>query len=247
PSTPQACLARDDRRVVDAARGTLLQLGELTDSAAAKALKASQAVEEAAGAAKKAAAAAAAAGGAEAPPGEPYTGPPLYDVFLSHKRTDARDFARALWNLLVSSGYTVFLDFEFKQELGSLEEMVGKCTHFLFILTDNVFKSEWCIKELVAAVRHNVDIVLLIKDGARWPDTEGNPTCDFPPPHLLRTLPPEVQSVFNRKPVVHNDEYYRAFVDALFEKVGGRVLGVLGVCDGGAGRSGEGTCATGGG
>ncbi|PNH10425.1 hypothetical protein TSOC_002822 [Tetrabaena socialis] len=151
--------------------------------------------------------------------GGPVGAPPLYDVFLSHKRTDARDFARALWNLLVSNGYTAFLDFEYKQELGSLGDVVGRCSTFIFVLTDNVFKSEWCIKELKAAVLHNVNIVLLIKDGARWPDAEGNPVCDFPPPHLLRTLPPEVQPVFTRKPVVHNDEYYRAFVEALFEKV----------------------------
>ncbi|KAG2431727.1 hypothetical protein HXX76_009223 [Chlamydomonas incerta] len=229
----KACLARDDLRVVDAARGTLLQLGELTDTAATRALKASQAAEEAAGAKAKAKAAAdaaaaaadaaaadAAAGGApHIAPGAFSADPPLYDVFLSHKRTDARDFARALWNLLVSNGYTVFLDFEFKQELGSLEEMVGRCTHFLFIMTDNVFKSEWCIKELVAAVKHGVNIVLMIKDGARWADVDGNPTCDFPPPHLLRSLPAEVQHVFSKKPVVHNDEYYRAFVEALFDKL----------------------------
>ncbi|GIM07120.1 hypothetical protein Vretimale_11344, partial [Volvox reticuliferus] len=210
----KACLKREDLRVVDAARGTLLQLGELTDTAATRALKAS-----CADVAPPAASAAAGKADGAIGAGGTWTGPPLYDVFLSHKRTDARDFARALWNLLVSNGYTVFLDFEFKQELGSLEEMVGHCTHFLFIMTDNVFKSEWCIKELVAAVKANVNIVLLIKDGARWPDLEGNPVCDFPPPHLLRTLPPEVQPVFTRKPVVHNDEYYRAFVEALFDKL----------------------------
>ena len=71
-------------------------------------------------------------------------------------------------------------------------------------------------------MKHNVNIVLMIKDGARWADVDGNPTCDFPPPHLLRTLPAEVQHVFSKKPVVHNDEYYRAFVEALFDKVCGR-------------------------
>ena len=39
---------------------------------------------------------------------------PRYDVFLSHKRTDAKDFARALYNLLVLRGITCFLDFEYR-------------------------------------------------------------------------------------------------------------------------------------
>jgi hypothetical protein len=114
----KACLKREDLRVVDAARGTLLQLGELTDTAATRALKASCAevvpppAGGAAGAAGAGAAGAADGAGAGGAGGQ--MGPPLYDVFLSHKRTDARDFARALWNLLVSNGYTVFLDFEFK-------------------------------------------------------------------------------------------------------------------------------------
>lgn len=34
-----------------------------------------------------------------------------FDVFLSHKRTDAKDFARALYNLLVLRGIKTFLDF----------------------------------------------------------------------------------------------------------------------------------------
>ena len=35
-----------------------------------------------------------------------------FDVFLSHKRTDAKDFARALYNLLDVRGIRSFLDFE---------------------------------------------------------------------------------------------------------------------------------------
>ncbi len=35
-----------------------------------------------------------------------------YDVFLSHKRTDAKDFARALYNLLALRGMKTFLDYE---------------------------------------------------------------------------------------------------------------------------------------
>ncbi len=38
----------------------------------------------------------------------------VYDCFLSHKRTEAKDFARALYNLLVLRGFRTFLDFEVK-------------------------------------------------------------------------------------------------------------------------------------
>lgn len=34
-----------------------------------------------------------------------------YEVFLSHKRSDAKDFARALYNLMVLRGISTFLDF----------------------------------------------------------------------------------------------------------------------------------------
>ena len=40
-----------------------------------------------------------------------------FDVFLSHKRVDARDFARALYNLLIVRGFKTFLDFEYRLEI----------------------------------------------------------------------------------------------------------------------------------
>lgn len=39
---------------------------------------------------------------------------PRFSVFLSHKRTDSKDFARALYNLLVLRGISTFLDFEYR-------------------------------------------------------------------------------------------------------------------------------------
>lgn len=41
----------------------------------------------------------------------------VVQIFLSHKRADAKDFARALYNLLVLRGFTTFLDFEYRDEL----------------------------------------------------------------------------------------------------------------------------------
>ena len=51
-----------------------------------------------------------------------------------------------MYNLLVLRGYSTFLDFEYREELSRLDEIVGRCTNFIFILTDNIFESPWCMK-----------------------------------------------------------------------------------------------------
>ena len=38
------------------------------------------------------------------------------------RRSDAKDFARAMYNLLVLRGFATFLDYEFREELTDLSE-----------------------------------------------------------------------------------------------------------------------------
>lgn len=104
-----------DLRVSDTAKGCLLALGKLEDNAAQQAAQASSA--EAAGGTQEVVERAQAAPSSSGAAG-PVDGsaPYLFDVFLSHKRTDAKDFARALYNLLITRGYSVFLDFEVKHK-----------------------------------------------------------------------------------------------------------------------------------
>ena len=142
-----------------------------------------------------------------------------YGVFLSHKQTDARDFARALYTLFESRNIKCFLDMEFKDDLNDLEAIVSTSKTLLFVLSDNVLESEWCLKELAAAVRHNVKIVMVVKEGARWPDKNGDYVCTFPPYPLIQKLPAEVQPAFAVKAIEHVNSYYSAFVSALLEKV----------------------------
>lgn len=149
---------------------------------------------------------------AESPRGE------AFDVFISHKRTDAKDFARALYNLLTMRGIKCFLDFEFREELNDLEAIVGRSTNVLFVLTDSVFDSEWCIKELAAAVRSNKNVVLITKEGARWQTTNGD-KCDFPPQEKIATLPEVVRQAFTKKSIAHSDEYYEAFAETLINRI----------------------------
>ena len=61
--------------------------------------------------------------------------------------------------------------------------------------------------------------MLLVKDGARWKDTNGAPTCNFPPYSLINSLPKDVHSAFNGKAIAHSDEYYQAFVDTLLPRL----------------------------
>ena len=103
-----------------------------------------------------------------------------FDVFISHKRTDAKDFARALYNLLTMRGFKCFLDFEFREELNDLEAIVERSTNLIFVLTDLIFDSAWCLKELAAAVKSKKNVVLITKEGSRWLTAAGQ-RCDFPP------------------------------------------------------------------
>jgi hypothetical protein len=79
-------------------------------------------------------------------------------VFLSHKRSDAKDFARALHTFLKNEAISAFLDFEYKEELHDLDAVVSSCDNLVFIFTDAVFASRWCRLELCAAVGAGVNV-----------------------------------------------------------------------------------------
>jgi hypothetical protein len=46
-----------------------------------------------------------------------------YGVFLSHKQSEAKDFARALYTLVECRDVRCFLDMEFRDDLNDLEEL----------------------------------------------------------------------------------------------------------------------------
>lgn len=114
--------ASSDDMTADAAKGVLLAFGELQDAAAQ-------------GAANAAESSTAAMSDVRAAGGIPSSALPRFNVFLSHKRTDAKDFARGLYNLLLLRGVTSFLDFEYREELNDLEHVVAACDNLIFILT----------------------------------------------------------------------------------------------------------------
>ncbi|KAG2449069.1 hypothetical protein HYH02_005818 [Chlamydomonas schloesseri] len=189
----QAYEVSEDLRVQDAAKGALLQLGALKD---ASVLAANSALS-----------------------GDNRDYNQKYDVFLSHKRTDSKDFARALYNLLVVRSFKTFLDYEYREELSDLGQIVANSANLIFIMTDNIFDSPWCIRELEAAVEAKTNIILLVKEGSRWKNEEGLKICEFPGGNILSKLSDDMRKVFTRKALYHSDEYYQTFVEMLVKKI----------------------------
>jgi hypothetical protein len=202
--------ANPDTQAAEAANGVLLALGELHDDAAKKAATATAELS-----ADVKAAAASGGGGVGASKQTPH-----FQVFLSHRRNDARDFARGLYNKFQLHGFTCFLDYEFREELNDLEAIVAACDNFVFILTEHVFDSRWCMRELRAAVLAGVNIVLVLKNGALWEDEEGVRCHEYPPPWLIDRLDEAVRSTLcSNKAVTHSDEYYDPFCEVLVKRL----------------------------
>jgi hypothetical protein len=109
---------------------------------------------------------------------------------------------------------------KFRGELSDLELIVSMSRTLLFVLSDNVFESEWCMKELVAAVRNGVKVVFVLKESAKWPDKQGNHILNFPPPWLISVkVPAEAQPAFLSKAISHNSDYYAAFAKDLLQRI----------------------------
>jgi hypothetical protein len=143
-----------------------------------------------------------------------------YDVFLSHKQSDAKDFVRALHTLFTVRGFRAFLDMEYTGDLGSLEEIVAASKHVVFVLTDNALESKWCLLELEAAVKHGVEVCIVKKEGSRWLDPEtGMRSLPFPSKEELSKVPEQCQSLFQIKIVDHSDTYYSSFIEKLLERL----------------------------
>ena len=61
----------------------------------------------------------------------------------------------------LSEEYTLFLDSEANFELHDLQLFVKFTGLFIFILSEGILDSYWCLEELRSAVRHNRKILVL--------------------------------------------------------------------------------------
>uniref|UniRef100_A0A6T8Z4W3 Heterokaryon incompatibility domain-containing protein n=1 Tax=Haptolina ericina TaxID=156174 RepID=A0A6T8Z4W3_9EUKA len=76
------------------------------------------------------------------------------------------------------------------------------------------------MEELASAVNAGVEVVLIVKEGSRWPNRNGDLVEVFPPPELLDALePPECRAAFARRAITHTNEYYAAFSHNLMQAI----------------------------
>ena len=74
------------------------------------------------------------------------------------------------------------------EDIKDLPMIVAGCDLFLLVLSDGVLDSQFCMQELATAVEVGVPIVLVVKEGSRWPDDAGNLKADFPTDVTIATL-----------------------------------------------------------
>jgi len=142
--------------------------------------------------------------------------------FLSHKRSSAQGIAGRIFQAL-RNDYKIFLDSEADFELHDLEEIVKQTELFIFILSEGIFDSFWCLQELKSAIACRKKVVLL-RDvkftlPKKWADDQqdiadiikNNPMIDYIPEffndcvrQLKKFLGPteaEIQTMLNCKEV----------------------------------------------
>jgi hypothetical protein len=81
--------------------------------------------------------------------------PEVIDIFLSHRQVTGQGIAMALRLELrsLNSQLQIFLDVKAEFDLHNLPLIVEKSKLFVFILTEGIFASEYCLKELETAVK----------------------------------------------------------------------------------------------
>lgn len=112
----------------------------------------------------------------------------IFDVFLSHKITDAKDVVLTWYNALSALGYHPFLD---RLSLDAVENIPGyvrDTVTFAIAVTSNLWQSYWCAVELITATQWHAEgklnILLIPVQGERYYDSYGD-ILDFPTPEIM--------------------------------------------------------------
>lgn len=98
--------------------------------------------------------------------------PKLYDVFLSHKQSEAQDRAKVYKLFLRENGINAFYD---KDELTDddwtiekLIEVVSRSKCLFFFYTSTILENPWCQLELLIAIKSKMPI-FIINVEPTWP------------------------------------------------------------------------------
>ena len=100
-------------------------------------------------------------------------------------------------------------------EIDELSLIVAGCAVFIFVLSDGCLESPFTKRELAAAVDAEVPVLLILKEGSRWPDSYGQLNDTFPSNMLIDAAfdgaKAPCREVFKNKAIQHSNEYFGAF------------------------------------
>jgi hypothetical protein len=125
----------------------------------------------------------------------------LYDIFLSHKQSEAQDRAKVYKCYLEKNNMKVFYD---RDELSDNDwtpekviELVARSKSLIFFITPNILNASWCHWELYIAIRSKIKIIILYVDP--WPNNKINIKDLYIPDYL--------HDAFNNKNIIYDDRY----------------------------------------
>ena len=78
----------------------------------------------------------------------------------SHKRSTGQGIAGRLYEGLKDS-YKVFIDSEAKFKIHNLRKIVESTEVFVFILSNGIFLSKWCLEELKSALDNKKKVIIV--------------------------------------------------------------------------------------
>jgi len=90
----------------------------------------------------------------------------LKDVFISYGRRHSLDFARKLYEKLTAEGKKVWFDMnniplgvDFQEQI---DAGIQKADNFIYIMSPHAVKSEYCLKEVILALKYNKRIIPIL-------------------------------------------------------------------------------------
>ena len=137
-----------------------------------------------------------------------------YQVFISYRRGDAAETARAIQLALQEKAIASFLDVD---DLKShyfdenLLKVIKKTPNFLLILTPGCLdkcsdKDDWLRKEILCAIENDRNIIPIFKDNFQFPNVEELPECE----DLLNRLP-------RHNGIKYDHDYFPAVISKIIE------------------------------
>lgn len=63
--------------------------------------------------------------------------------------------------------YCMSVSVEYQSDLSDVPQVVARARNLVLILTDNCLTSPRCLAELSAAVAYDVNVIMVVKEGAR--------------------------------------------------------------------------------